>query len=422
MPFEAASDVLSDITVLDLTRVRSGPTCVRQLADWGANVIKIEEPNADSASGMGGPRKGPDFQNLHRNKRSMTLDLKTADGVAIFKRLAARADVIVENYRPDVKERLGIGYDAIAAINPRIVYGSISGFGQDGPYRDRPGFDQIAQGMGGLMSITGEPGRGPMRVGIPIADLTAGIFCAQGILLALLERARSGKGQWVQTSLLQAQVFMLDFQAARWLMAGEVPGQAGNDHPTSIPTGVYETADGHINIACSGQHMWAKLKELLADPALDHADFANGEARSRNRKALNAILAGHTRRRPAAEWIATLNRVGIPCGEINTIDKVFANPQVAHLGLATPMESAERGPTRAVAQPIKMSRSRSTIRRGPPRLGEHTAEILAEVGCSKAEIARLERSGVAGVASPAAGGSATTKGAPGRRAKTGERA
>ncbi len=389
MPFEPASDVLSHITVIDLTRVRSGPTCVRQLADWGADVIKIEDPSADPAGDMGGPRDGPDFQNLHRNKRAMTLDLKSPEGIAVFKKLAAKADVIVENYRPDVKTRLGIDYAAISAVNPRIIYGSISGFGQDGPYRDRPGFDQIAQGMGGLMSVTGEPGRGPMRVGIPIADLSAGLFCFQGILLALIERERSGKGQWVQTSLLQAQVFMLDFQAARWTMAGEVPGQAGNDHPTSIPTGVFQTSDGYINIACSGQPMWLKLKALLGDPALDNPDFDTGAGRSKHRKAVNEAISAHTRRGTSDEWIAKLNGAGIPCGEINTIDKVFENPQVKHLGIAAPMPSHERGATKALAQPIHMSRSKSKLRRAPPRLNEHTDEILGELGYSAAEIARL---------------------------------
>lgn len=394
MPFEPASDVLSHITVLDLTRVRSGPTCVRQLADWGANVIKVEDPSTDPSGDMGGPREGPDFQNLHRNKRAMTLDLKSPKGLEVFKRLAAKADVIVENYRPDVKERLGIDYAAISAVNPRIIYGSISGFGQDGPYRDRPGFDQIAQGMGGLMSVTGEPGRGPMRVGIPIADLSAGLFCFQGILLALIERERSGKGQWVQTSLLQAQVFMLDFQAARWIMAGEVPGQAGNDHPTSIPTGVFQTSDGYINIACSGQHMWLKLKALLQDSALDNPDFDTGAGRSKHRRDVNAAIANHTRNGTSAEWIARLNEAGIPCGEINSIDKVFENPQVEHLGLAAPMPSHERGPTKGVAQPIVMSRSKSKLHRPPPRLSEHTAEILAELGYSSDQVAALEQSGV----------------------------
>ena len=394
MPFEPASDVLSPYTVLDLTRVRAGPTCVRQLADWGANVIKVEVPNTDETGALGGPRSGPDFQNLHRNKRSLALNLKDPRGLAVFKRLAAKADVVVENYRPDVKHRLGIDYESLSANNPRLIYASISGFGQTGPLADRPGFDQIAQGMGGLMSITGEPGRGPMRVGIPVADLTAGIFCAQGILLALLERERSGKGQWVQSSLLQAQIFMLDFQAARWLMSKEVPGQAGNDHPTSIPTGVFETSDGYINIACAGQAMWLKLKALFNDDALDAPEFADPASRSKNRKALNALLNAHTRKNTSAAWIEQLNRTGIPCGEINAIDQVFDNPQVKHLGLAADMVSQERGPTQVVAQPILMSRSRSAVRRPPPLMGQHSAEILSDLGLGKGEIDALERDGV----------------------------
>ena len=305
MPFAPASDILSDITVLDLTRVRAGPTCVRQLADWGANVIKIEDPEADKV-GLGGPRSGSDFQNLHRNKRAMTLNLKAKGGVKVLQRLVERADVLVENYRPDVKKRLGIAYDDLVAANPRLIYASISGFGQDGPLSHRPGFDQIAQGMGGLMSITGEAGRGPMRVGIPVADLCAGIFASQGIMLALMERAKSGKGQWVQTSLLQAQVFMLDFQASRWLMDGEIPPQAGNDHPTSIPTGVFKTKDGHINIAVAGAAMWEKFKALFkaqgGGAGFDKADFKDGPSRSKNRKALNAAIEKQTLKRTSAEW------------------------------------------------------------------------------------------------------------------------
>jgi crotonobetainyl-CoA:carnitine CoA-transferase CaiB-like acyl-CoA transferase len=333
MPFEPASDVLSPYTVLDLTRVRSGPTCVRQLADWGANVIKIEDPESDKI-GLGGARSGSDFQNLHRNKRSMTLNLKSKEGIAIFMALAKKADVIVENYRPDVKRRLGIDYEAVATINPRIIYASISGFGQDGPLANRPGFDQIAQGMGGLMSITGEPGKGPMRVGIPIADLTAGIFCSQGVLLALMERERSGKGQWVQTSLLQAQVFMLDFQASRWLMDQEIPPQAGNDHPTSIPTGVFKTSDGHINIAVAGQKKWDMFKSLFDDPAFNDAAYADPKSRSKNRKALNALIEGHTVKKSAAEWIAIFNKAGAPAGEINDIKQVFSLEQVRHVCLS----------------------------------------------------------------------------------------
>src|SRR5690242_15786606 len=223
MPFPRASQALSRFTVLDLTRVRSGPTCVRQLADWGANVIKIEmPPQIESGEGLGGPRDGSDFQNLHRNKRSMTLNLKSPEGVAVLKKMVKKADVVVENFRPDVKRRLGIDYKDLKKINPKIVYGSISGFGQDGPYENRPGFDQIAQGMGGLMSITGLPGQGPVRVGIPVADLTAGLFCALGILTALLELDKSRKAQHISTSLLRAQIFMLDFQASRYLVKGEV--------------------------------------------------------------------------------------------------------------------------------------------------------------------------------------------------------
>ena len=334
MPFTPASDVLGGLRVLDLTRVRAGPSCVRQLADWGADVVKIEAPGLDSPGGLGGDRGGADFQNLHRNKRSAVVDLKSPDGLAVFHRLVDRADVLVENYRPDVKGRLGIGYAELAERNARLVYASISGFGQDGPYRDRPGFDQIAQGMGGLMSITGEPGRGPMRAGIPVADLAAGLLAAQAVLLALLERERSGQGQWVRTSLLQAQVFLLDFQAARWLVDGEVPGQAGNDHPTSIPTGVFQTADGAINIACAGQEIWRRLKAVFADSRFDDPRFVDPGARSIHRAALNALIGSHTRRRLSSEWVDTLNQAGVPCGNINTIDQVFADPQVRHLRMA----------------------------------------------------------------------------------------
>src|SRR6186997_3250290 len=288
MPFTQASQALARFTVLDLTRVRSGPTCVRQLADWGANVIKIEmPPDEKGGEGMGGPREGGDFQNLHRNKRSMTLNLKSKEGRAAFLKMVKKADVIVENFRPDVKRRLGVDYADLKKVNKRIVLGSISGFGQDGPYENRPGYDQIAQGMGGLMSITGLPGQGPVRVGIPVADLTAGIFLAQGILVALLERERSGKGQWVHTSLLQAMVTMLDFQASRWLIGKEIPPQAGNDHPTAIPTGVFKTADGHLNIAASGQHMFRRLCETLGtEPLLEDPRFRTAPDRSKNRKAL----------------------------------------------------------------------------------------------------------------------------------------
>jgi formyl-CoA transferase len=391
MSFPRASQALARFTVLDLTRVRSGPTCVRQLADWGANVIKIETPpHLEKGEGPGGPRENADFQNLHRNKRSMTLDLKSPQGIAAFKRMVAKADVVVENFRPDVKNRLGIAYEDLKKINKRIVLGSISGFGQDGPYANRPGFDQIAQGMGGLMSITGLPGQGPVRVGIPVADLTAGLFCAMGILTALLEREVSGEGQWVQTSLLQAQIFMLDFQAARWLQMHEVAKQAGNDHPTSIPTGVFQTKDGHINIAAAGQVMWERTCEAIEAPELiNREDMKNGALRSKNRVAVNAEIGKRTVNKTSAEWIEIFNRVGVPCGPIYSIDQVFADPQVKHLGAAIAGHKPDGSEQVFVAQPFKMSRTPTKIAATPPAQGQHTDEVLAEFGFSAGEIKAL---------------------------------
>jgi len=379
---------LARFKVIDLTRVRAGPTCVRQLADWGAEVIKVEAPEGDA--GLGGARHGPDFWNLHRNKRSLTLDLKSPEGLAIFYKLAAWADVVVENYRPDVKDRLRIDYATLEKINPRLVYASISGFGQDGPYRDRPGFDQIAQGMGGLMSITGLPGQGPVRVGIPVADLTAGIFAAQGILIALLDREVSGKGQWVQSSLLGAQIAMLDFQAARWTIGAEVPEQAGNDHPTSIPTGVFATSDGHINIAAAGNEIFRRLcKALGMEHCIAHPDYATDTARSKNRRALNAEIETVTRTKTSAEWIDELNAASVPCGPIYSMDQVFADPQVKHLGMAREVEHPTRGKVGLVGQAISMSRSKWEVRNTTPEQGEHTDAILGELGLDAAAIAGL---------------------------------
>ncbi|MDG1378277.1 MAG: CaiB/BaiF CoA-transferase family protein [Yoonia sp.] len=387
-----ASLALKGLRVLDLTRVRSGPTCVRQLADWGADVIKIEAP-VDTAQ-LGGPRSGADFQNLHRNKRSLTLDLKSDAGAATFRKLADTADIIVENFRPAVKKRLGIDYDTLSVTNPRLIYASISGFGQDGPMADRPGFDQIAQGMGGLMSITGEPGAGPMRVGIPIADLCAGLFAAQGILIALFERSHSGKGQWVQTSLLQAQVFMLDFQAARFLMDGDVPKQAGNNHPTSIPTGVFKTSDGYMNLAVTGNNIWAKFCNVMDRPDWsENPHYATAPARSEHRDALGAEIDAITSQRTTADWIDLFTTAGVPAGEINDIGQVFANPQVRHLGLAQKYTSQERGETELVGQPILMSRTPSHIAAPPPKAGQHSEDLLTEIGLSKEEIAAMKASG-----------------------------
>ncbi len=395
MPAKAPSTALSRFTVLDLTRARSGPTAVRQLADWGANVIKIELPDgADGGDGLGGDRGGPDFQNLHRNKRGITLDLKSPAGMGVFRRLADKADVIVENFRPDVKTRLGIDYDTLSKTNPKLVYASISGFGQTGPYAKRPGFDQIAQGMGGLMSITGLPGQGPVRVGIPIADLTSGLFLANGILTALLEREISGRGQWVSTSLLQAQIFMLDFQASRWINAGEVPGQAGNNHPTSIPTGVFKTRDGHINIAASGQTIYTRLCEAIGAPELiTDPDFAKGASRLKNRDKLNVEIEKRMMKRTSTEWVEILNQAGVPSGPIYSIDQVFADEQVKHSRIVETLPREGGGALNLVGQPVQLSRTPSKATRVPPGRGEHNAEVLAEFGFSKAEIEALKKSG-----------------------------
>lgn len=391
MPYCPASDALSHITVLDLTRARSGPTAVRQLADWGADVIKIEPPESIVPEGAMGPsRQSSDFQNLQRNKRSITLNLKEADGRDLFLRMVEKADVVVENFRPDVKNRLGINYETLREINKGIILASISGFGQTGPYANRPGFDQIAQGMGGLMSITGEPGRGPMRVGIPIADLCAGLFCALGILTAIIERQKSGEGQWLHTSLLQAQIFMLDFQASRWLMSGEVAPQAGNNHPTSVPTGLVKTKDGAMNIAAGGNVIWARFTKAIGRPEwTDHADFKDMTDRYRNRERLMELIEEVTCERTSEEWVGHLAEAGVPCGPVYSIDQVFADPQVRSLGMDRTVNSIAFGETKCVGQPVELTRTPGVIATRPPGRGEHTDEILGDIGLSAHEISVL---------------------------------
>lgn len=390
------SGPLARFKVLDLTRVRAGPTAVRQLADWGADVIKIEAPRtAHVDDGLGGSRESSDFQNLHRNKRAMTLNLKHPKGVEILKHMANDADVLVENYRPDVKHRLGISYETLQGVNPRLVYASISGFGQDGPYGNLAGFDQVAQGMGGLMSITGLPGQGPVRAGIPVADLTAGLYCAQGILIALLEREQSGQGQWVQSSLLQAQVAMLDFQATRWLMDGVVPPQAGNNHPVGIPTGVFATRDGHMNIAATGDAIYRRFCEVIQRPdLLTDPDYATPRARSKNRDAINAIIQEIVINRTTQEWVEAFNAAGVPSGPINDIKQVFEDPQVKHLKMAVPVAHPERGEIRLVGQGVSLSRTPFHITSPVPPQGEHTDSILSDYGYDTASIAAFRDQGV----------------------------
>lgn len=387
---------LAHLRIIDLTRVRAGPTCCRIFADFGADVIQVEAPpGADPNPNVVGPRLGADFQNLHRNKRSIALNLKTAQGLAILMELVKTADVVVENFRPDVKERLGFSYDALAAANPRIILASISGFGQSGPYRTRAGYDQIAQGMGGMMSITGEKGGGPMRAGIPVADSSAGNYAAIGILVALAERARSGRGQWVQTSLLQAMIAMTDFQAAGYLVEGRVPRAMGNDHPYSTPMGVLPTADGHINIGVGGEAQWADLCRAIGRADLkDHPDYAVQDLRLRHRAELMAELAAIFATRTSHEWIDLLARHNVPAGPIYAMDQVFADPQVEHVQMAAPLAHAQLGDIRLVATPITLSRTPASVRRAAADPGGDSAEILAELGIGTEEREQLRHAGV----------------------------
>jgi formyl-CoA transferase len=384
---------LSDVLVLDLTLARAGPTCVRHLADWGANVIRIEPP-VPAGEDVVGRRHGTDFQNLHRNKRAIQLDLKSEAGHKAFEKLVARADVIVENMRPQVKHRLKADYDSVKTINPRLVYGSISGFGQSGPYATKGGVDQIAQGMGGLMSITGIPGTGPVRVGIPINDLVAGTLLALGISMALFDRERTGEGRWVHTSLLETQIFLLDFQASRYLMKGEVAGQTGNDHPTMTPSGVFPTSDGYINLAASSGRLYERLCEVCEKPEWkDHPDFGTVFKRTANRAAFNEALAEVLKHKSTAHWVEKFDQAGIPAGPINTIDKVFADPQVQHLGIAAPVHSPHYGDTRIVGSALNFPGAKKEIRSPTPEAGAHTAEVLEWLGYSSRDIEQMRASG-----------------------------
>jgi formyl-CoA transferase len=395
MPHLPASAALARFRVIDMTQVRAGPTAARQLADWGADVIQVQMPEHMRGDDTLGGQEGSDYQYTHRNKRSITLNLKEPEGIAVLKKLAAGADVLLENFRPDVKHRLGIDYEALSAINPRLVYASISGFGQTGPYASRPGFDQVAQGMGGLMSVTGVPGHGPLRVGIPIADLCAGIFAAYGVTVALLEREASGRGQWLHTSLLEAMIYMMDFQTARWTIDGEIPGQAGNFHPTSIPTGVYRTKDGHINIAVFGGRIWERFCHALGAPEWIEDERSKSKAsRSVHRDWLNAQIEKRLAHATSDEWIAKLNAEGVACGRINDVKQVFEEPQVEHLGMLRKVASPRFGEQALVGQPVTLERTPSTLARATPKRGEHSEEVLRELGFGDAELARMKSAGV----------------------------
>lgn len=390
-----ASSALARFRVIDLTQVRAGPTACRQLADWGADVIQVQMPEHMRGDDTLGGQDGSDYQYTHRNKRSITLNLKEPEGIALLKRLIDTADVVVENFRPDVKFRLGIDYESLSKTHPRLIYASISGFGQSGPLAQRPGFDQIAQGMGGLMSVTGKPDDGPMRVGIPLADLCAGIFAAQGILVALLERETSGQGQWLHTSLLESMVYMMDFQTSRWLIDGEVPTQAGNYHPTSIPTGVYKARDGYMNIAVFGSKIWERFCDILGAPEwVSDARYHDKMGRSVNRDTLNAEINRRLATQDRAYWVERFNTGGVACGLINNVQEMLEEPQIQHLGMIKEVVSAHHGLQRMVGQPVQLERTPSTIARAAPKRGEHSEEILREIGLQSAELASMKSKGV----------------------------
>ncbi len=384
---------LADLVVIDVTVARAGPTAVRQLADWGADVIRIEPPSDDPNPG----KPSPDTLNLHRNKRGLALDLKTPDGRAVLHRLVARADVLVENMRTPVKHRLGFDWDTVSAINPRLILGSVSGFGQTGPYAERGGVDQIAQGLGGMMSVTGLPGHGPVRAGVAISDITAGLQLAVGILVALHERERTGVGRWVHTSLLESMIGMLDFQAARWTVDREVAPQAGNDHPTNLPMGTYATSDGYVNIAAPWQHLWVKFCSAIgrADLAEDPR-FGSPGRRSHNKAALNEALDEALACRTTAEWVEVLNAADIPAGPVNDIGQTFADPQVRHLGIAVPIVHPRVGEIEIIRNATNIEGISNDVRLPSPNLGQHTDEILAEFGLDTIEVADLRARGIVG--------------------------
>ena len=381
---------LADITVIDLTIARAGPTAVRQLADWGANVVRVDTPTGGFDTGGG---SSPDYLNLHRNKRSIVIALKNPEGQRTFHRLVESADVVVENMRSPVKHKLGFDFETLSSVNPQVILGSISGFGKDGPYGERGGVDQIAQGMGGLMSITGDPKHGPVRAGVAISDITAGLQLAIGILTALHERERTGKGRWVHTSLLESMIGMLDFQAARWTIAGDNPPQAGNDHPTLGPMGMYKTADGFVNIAASGGRLWeAFCRELGVPQWLEDPRFATSSARRDNKKELNRLIEQELFKDTGNNWVHRLNGVGVPCGPVNTVAETFSDPQVQHLAMATPVTHRSAGDIDVVRNATNIEGVSSEIRMPSPIKGQHSKEVLIEFGFSEDEIADLTKS------------------------------
>jgi crotonobetainyl-CoA:carnitine CoA-transferase CaiB-like acyl-CoA transferase len=399
------SAALSHVRVLDLSRVLAGPWATQVLADLGAEVIKVERPGSgDETRGWGPPwlgaggaaaRESAYFASANRGKRSVTIDLSRAEGQALVRRLAARADVLFENHKVGALARRGLGWEDLAALNPRLVYCSISGFGQGGPYRDRPGYDFLVQAMGGLMSVTGEPDGAPTKVGVAMTDILTGMYAATAALAALAERERSGRGQHVDLALLDVQVAALANQAESFLVTGRAPGRLGNAHPSIVPYQAFRTRDGHVVVAVGNDAQFARLAEVLGRPDLAaDARFSTNAARVAHRDALVAVLAPLLAAQETEAWVRALDAADVPAGPINDLAQVFEDPQVRHRGLRVEVPRDGGEPVPVVASPIRLSRT-PVEHRPPPRLGEHTREVLMEVlGMGEEEVEAFRRAGV----------------------------
>jgi len=388
------SQVLKGIKVLDLTRALAGPYCTMLLADYGAEVIKVELPGTgDDTRGWGPPfveGESAYFMSINRNKKSLTLDMKNTKSKDILERMIKQSDIIVENFRPGAADRLGLGYEQVKKINPKIIYCSISGFGQDGPYRELPGFDQTLQGMGGMMSITGEPDGPPMKVGVAIADISGGMFAGFGIMLALFHREKTGKGQWVDTSLLDSQIAWLTYRAGEFFASGKLPEKVGSGHPMIVPYQAFKAKDEYINIAAGNDQLWKRFcKVINMENIMDDPKFVTNAKRVENRKELIAILSKIIETKTGAEWLKLLEDAGIPAGPIYTLDKLFSDPQVLHRKMVVELAHPKAGKIKVTGVPVKLSDAPGEITAPPPLLGQHNKEVLKDLGYSAEEIEKL---------------------------------